>query len=271
MTDPLSLIAMGAAVGGAAGKFVEKAWDSGEKWITAHYENHRAKAIETAQINSADFLNELAIRVKKLEDFGTITREQIETAQEHPDFSVALQKALLAAAQTDDIQKHQLLARTLADRLGAKPESMRAITSKIALDVIGYVTPSQLKLLGLIADLLHVNPNSPLTEENYRQWFEMRFSPYQNITFTGLDLLHLESLSCLKHTPIISRDLAITMKSKNFDIFDSTMLESNLGVQIKRLWGQGLQAVDLTSVGQLVGVYVSDLLSGGNTTFSGWD
>lgn len=33
MTDPLSLIAVGAAVGGAAGKFVEKAWDSGEKWL----------------------------------------------------------------------------------------------------------------------------------------------------------------------------------------------------------------------------------------------
>ncbi len=29
--EPLSIIAIGAAVGGAAGKFVEKAWDSGEK------------------------------------------------------------------------------------------------------------------------------------------------------------------------------------------------------------------------------------------------
>ena len=45
MADPLSLVALGAAVGGAAGKFVEKAWDSGEKWITSYFADHRPKAI----------------------------------------------------------------------------------------------------------------------------------------------------------------------------------------------------------------------------------
>ena len=130
MTDPLSLIAMGAAVGGAAGKFVEKAWDSGEKWITSYFADHRPKAIAQAQANSAEFLNELAKRVKSLEDQGTVSKEQIEVAQEHPDFSVALQKAMLTAAQTEDPQKHQLLARTLADRLGAKPEGMRAMKTQ---------------------------------------------------------------------------------------------------------------------------------------------
>jgi hypothetical protein len=35
MPDPVSMIALGAAIGGAAGKFVEKAWDSGEKWAAS--------------------------------------------------------------------------------------------------------------------------------------------------------------------------------------------------------------------------------------------
>lgn len=271
MTDPLSLIALGAAVGGAAGRFVEKAWDSGEKWITSYFADHRPKAIAQAQANSADFLNELAKRVKSLEDSGAVSKEQIETAQEHPDFSVALQRAMLTAAQTEDPQKHQLLARTLAERLGAKPEGMRAMTSKIALDAIGYMTPAQLKLLGLIADLLYVNPNSPLPPRVYQQWFEARFSPYVAASFTNLDLLHLESLSCLKHTPIISRDLTESLARKNSGAFDPVMLESPLGAHIKALWQQGLQSVDLSSVGQLIGVYVSDLLSGGNTSFMGWD
>ncbi len=271
MTDPLSLIAMGAAVGGAAGKFVEKAWDSGEKWITSYFADHRPKAIAQAQANSAEFLNELAKRVKSLEDQGTVSKEQIEVAQEHPDFSVALQKAMLTAAQTEDPQKHQLLARTLADRLGAKPEGMRAMASKLALDAIGYMTPAQLKLLGLIADLLYVNPNLPLLPQQYRQWFEARFAPYAVVSFSNLDLLHLESLSCLKHTPIISKDLAAILTQKNSGAFEPSMLESPLGTHIKALWQQGLQAVDLSSVGQLVGVYVSDLLSGGNTSFTGWD
>lgn len=49
------------------------------------------------------------------------------------------------------------------------------------------------------------------------------------------------------------------------------MLESPLGQHIKNLWQQGLQAVDLSSVGQLIGVYVSDSLTGGNTSFTGWE
>lgn len=33
MADPISLIALGAVVGGAAGKFTEKAWESSERWL----------------------------------------------------------------------------------------------------------------------------------------------------------------------------------------------------------------------------------------------
>jgi hypothetical protein len=246
MTDPLSLIAMGAAVGGAAGKFVEKAWDSGEKWISSYFADHRPKAIAQAQANSAEFLNELAKRVRSLEDQGAVSAEQIEVAQEHPDFSVALQKAMLTAAQTEDPQKHQLLARTLADRLGAKPGGMRAMASKLALDAIGYMTPSQLKLLGLIADLLYVNPNSPLTPQQYRQWFEARFTPYAVVSFSNLDLLHLESLSCLKHTPIISKDLVALLTQKNSGAFEPMMLESPLGTHIKALWQRSIFGVHAT-------------------------
>jgi len=271
MTDPLSLVALGAAVGGATGKFVEKAWDSGEKWISSYFDDHLPKAVAQAQANSAEFLGDLAQRIKRLEDQGSVSKQDIETAQEHPDFSVALQKALLTAAQTDEKQKHQLLARTLAERLGAKPEGLRAMASKLALDAIGYMTPSQMKLLALVADLLYVNPSAPLTALAYKQWFEGRFSPYAGISFSNLDLLHLESISCLKHTPIISRDLSALLSQKNAGGFDAAMLESPLGQHIQALWGQGLQAVDLSSVGQLIGVYSSDLLTGGNTSFSGWD
>ena len=49
MPEPLSLIALGAAIGGGAGKFVEKAWDSGEKWIVSYFANHQEKAREKAE------------------------------------------------------------------------------------------------------------------------------------------------------------------------------------------------------------------------------
>ena len=46
--DPLSIIAIGAAVGGGAGKFVEKAWDSGEKWILTFFKDHGEVAQQKA-------------------------------------------------------------------------------------------------------------------------------------------------------------------------------------------------------------------------------
>jgi len=68
--EPLSIIAIGAAVGGAAGKFVEKAWDSGEKWIQSYFKDHKEVAQKKATENTMEFLNELAQRVKQLEDSG---------------------------------------------------------------------------------------------------------------------------------------------------------------------------------------------------------
>ena len=56
--EPLSIIAIGAAVGGAAGKFVEKAWDSGEKWIQSYFKDHKEVVQQKATDNTMDFLNE---------------------------------------------------------------------------------------------------------------------------------------------------------------------------------------------------------------------
>lgn len=271
MTDPLTLVALGAAVGGAAGKFVEKAWDSGERWVATYFADHRPKAIEKAQENSADFLNDLANRIKALEDQGIVTRVQIETAQEQPDFSVALQKALLTAAQTDDRDKHQLLARILAERLAATPDGLRAMASKIACDAVGYMTPNQLRLLGLSAELYCVVPQEALSDSMYQQWLMSRYASYTTVTFTQLDLLHLESLSCLKHMDFLSHDLEEMLKRKNSGTFDQAVMAVPVLAHIKSLWGQGLQAIVLTSVGQLLGVYVSDSLTGSNTAFVGWD
>ena len=55
--EPLSLVAISAAAGGIAGKFVEKVWDSGEKWIQSYFKDHKQNAQVAATENSLDFLN----------------------------------------------------------------------------------------------------------------------------------------------------------------------------------------------------------------------
>jgi hypothetical protein len=271
MADPLSLVALGAAVGGATGKFVEKAWDSGEKWIQAYFANHQQKSQEKARENSANFLNELAARVKELEDKKEVSKEDIESAQEHPDFSVALQKAMISAAQTESTEKHKLLARILADRLVASPESLLSLAGKMACEAISYMTPNQLQILGLSSNIMHVGPTSPLHSAAYAQYLERRLAPYERLSINNLDLLHLESLSCIKFTPMFGQDLKKLLAGKNSGNFDSeTFFASTTGEHLRQLWKDGLQSITLTSVGQIIGVYVTDLLTGSTTTFSGW-
>jgi len=277
--EPLSIIAIGAAVGGAAGKFVEKAWDSGEKWIQTFFKDHKEVAQQKATENTMDFLNELAQKVKQLEESKQISQEKINSAQDHPDFSALLQKALLTSAQTDNKDKHVILARLVSERLKTEPESILALGSKMACDAISYATANQLMILGLAVNFYDVRPNPypPLgvNETNFQEWLDnwliTRLKPYQNITFRPIDITHLESLSCLKVNTFIRRGLNDMFKKDNLSYDFEKMKDVTLKTSMKKVWDEGLQKIDLTTVGQIIGVSVSDLLTNTTTTFDGWE
>ena len=170
MADPLSLIALGAAVGGSAGKFTEIAMGSGWQWISNHFNNHQPKSQEKAQKNGLDFLLELGARIKNLEDSHAITQEKIEKIQEDPDFSAALQKALISSAQTENKEKHKILAELLSQRLTVETESLLALTTKMALDVVSFLTPNQLNILALVVSIYNLSPTQPIDSKKYDLW-----------------------------------------------------------------------------------------------------
>jgi hypothetical protein len=257
MTDPLSLIALGAAIGGGTGKFVEKAWDSGERWISSYFQNHQARARETAEKNSSEFLTKLGEKLQALEQSGEISSEQIETALEHPEFSVVLQRAILSAAQTESVEKHQLLSELVAAHLQAKPESMLALTTKIACEVVEQITQNQLSLLGLLLTLRHINPGGPLPEGHFAAWLKSVFSPYLEVSCSILDVIHLEALGCIQETPF-AYDLWSIFTSKSPHSLEKNFRDTEEFKHINKLWPK-IQVLKISSVGQLLGQQVSSI------------
>lgn len=278
--EPFSLIALGAAVGGGAGKFVEKAWDSGEKWIQSYFKDHKENAQKQATANSLDFLTELAHRIKQLEDEQKVSKEKIDQAQDHPDFSAFLQKALLTSAQTDNKDKHKLLARLVSERLSSEPESVFSLASKMACDALSFTSTNQILLLGLLTNLFTIRPHPfppvGLTPDKFQEWMDtwitQRLLPFKNLAIGKQDLNHLESLSCLKINQFIGRDLNQMYTVGDFK-FDFNLLKAvDLKENIQKFWTESkLQAIDLTTTGQIIGVLSSDMISNTQTSFEGWE
>jgi len=278
--EPLSIIAISAAVGGVAGKFVDKAWELGEKWLASYFKDYAPKATEKAKENSLDFLSQLAVRIKALEERGEQNKKLIEDSLNHPDFSVLLQKAIISSAQMDDKQKHELLARLVSDRLTKGSESLFALSSKLACDAVPMLNVRQMKILGLLTNLILVRPRPfpppEIPKEIFNiwfiQWLTQRLHVYQDLSFQYMDLLHLESLSCIR-VSIGSRNLEKVLspaKETGFSFDYKAFCETELGKKVEELWKAGLRNAIPTTVGQVIGIYASDMLTNTTTSFDGW-
>jgi hypothetical protein len=285
MNDPLSLVALGAAIGGAAGKFVEKAWDSGEKWLGTYFANHGIKAQKKARENSLAFLKELSERIKILENEHIVKKNRIEHAMDHPEFSVLLQKGILNSAQTDNAEKRSYLSRLIAERLKYPAESTYSLASKMAVDAIANSTPKQLHILALLDFLQEVRWTSdPAPKDIYQKVLENLLSPFVELIEDDLnqkDLLHLVALSCISYDKTSEKSLDHILRMKNGKIvqkqdwearFDEEAFNnSGVGQWLKYLWVEGLAGVDLTTVGLIIGKFVFDEVAGRTTEDANWD
>ena len=283
MEEVLTIAVISGAVGGAAGKFAEKAWESGAKWVSNYFKGHAPQARQKAEQNALDFLALLATRVKKLEEQSEVHRKIIGDSLNQPDFTVLLQKAMLSSAQTNDKQKHELLARLVAGRLTQDSESLFALCSKLACDAVSMLNARQLKILGLLAGVYSVQrggipPPALASKEMFSTWcadlLTKLLGAYQDLNPIEMDFLHLESLSCVKYDDIIIRDLGdvLSPPEENGLAFDYRAFSTTeVGRKMEDLWSRRLLQHALpTTVGQLIGIYVSDILTNSTTLFEGW-
>src|SRR5258708_39924690 len=215
MPDPISLIALGAVVGGAEGKFTEKAWDSSERWLKDRFGSHRAAAQRVARENAAGFVRELADRVKKLDNEHRVKRQQLEDVASHPQFSALLQRCVLNAAETNEQTKHKLLATLVANRMQSPPETTLALASQLASDAVTRSTKRQLRLMALQAFIEGVQPQYPMKFTVFKIWLEKHFlGQFEDFEFHEIDARHLVAISCATFDPTSQRMLALMFAMK---------------------------------------------------------
>lgn len=272
MSDPISLIALGAAVGGAAGKFAEKAWESAQKWLVERFGTHAAEAQAQARVNAADFVRELAAQLSNLEAQRQIEKSRIEAVGRHPQFSTLLQRSLLNAAETEESSKHTLLANLVAARLLADSDTTLALASTLASDAITRSTKRQLKLMALCSFLFEVRPRSSTSLAEYRHWLSVWLKPFVDFEFKEIDARHLVAIACASYDPTKDRDLQAWLGIKLGPEYANHKFEDIIEVEVLQYnWTEGLSGIALTSVGSIVGALALDQVMGVRTGLPMWD
>jgi len=288
MTDPTTAAIVGGVAGAAAGKFIDGAAVLGKMWINNYLQDHHPEAITKAHENSALFLSDLAERVRTIEqslaESDPISHQDFVSALKDPDFSATLQTALLASSRTPNREKHQILSDAIADRLLAKPDSIRFLATSIAVEVVPHLSSNQLALLGLACVMYVVRPNiiiknaeidNPLVISEIEQWWAKSLSPYfPNLLLRHVDYAHLRALRCLDLESNFGRDIFAVMKNSHIspptwnapEFLEKTSFKQPL----IDIWNNGLQACNLTSIGQLIGMYIHSHKTGNTVDTSAW-
>lgn len=272
MPDPISLIALGAAVGGVAGKFTEKAWESSERWLKERFGSHAADARKQARQNAADFVRQLAAAIKALENEHRISEAELEAEGRHPQFSALLQRSVLNAAETNDSTKHELLARLVATRLQSRAETTLALASQLATDAIARSTRRQLTLLAVRCFIEDIRPRDQLKLRLFKRWLEISLEPFIDFEFHEIDARHLVAIACATYNPTSQQDLGLMLAMKAGPEFFGLTFDDIIAVDALQIqWDTGLAGVALTSVGAVVGGLAFDQITGRRAGPPKWD
>lgn len=275
---------MVAATGGFAAKVTEIVAGRGSEWLSSIYRNHSENVRKKAQGNAEQFLDELYKRVTDLErQFITtpLQKELVESKFDDPGFALTLKNAIEASAITDDLDKHKILSRAIGERLLASEDSMIALTTPLAISKIESLNKNHLNFLGLCTALFTIRPEVPETLkcEEFVEWYSDKvinmFRNFLDVKMGMNDYSHLSSLSCIElfeksfppdqilrpnHKCQVSNPWSLISMQKDPE---GKILHDKL----YELWGAygrgaGIANMQLTTIGQLIGLYVYDLKNG---------
>jgi preprotein translocase subunit Sss1 len=144
-----------------------------------------------AKNNQEDFLNNFQ---KKLESFVTDVHELQKSIQK-PDFQYMAKKSLIEAGRMDSVEKRQLLASLLGDRLNAQTDFGEIVYNESLL-TIPKLTNKQIKLLALQCEIGLLTNSKISTWEEYNERIKDILSSLLPIDFVMADLQHIAYSGC---------------------------------------------------------------------------
>lgn len=281
--EPVSIATILAGMAGAAStKFIGDTWDYGKKWLADYFKNHGQQVKDSAEKNVLDFINDLAKRVNYIETNlqSTTEKESVVNKLQDPDFAATLQSAMIVSARTSSVYKHEILSRTVAERLLAPSEGLIELSTSMAINAIQHLGEKHLNILGAITVIAHIRPdeNDVPTDHRtdqfpnfYTNWLKTHLSWIpSDLDILYLDYLHLVSVSCLDYAQIGTRDINLILTPPVS--YQSThpwsapnFLQEGVGKRILKWWNEGMDKAHLTTTGMLIGTYVVDNKTGSKT------
>ncbi len=207
--------------------------------------------------------------------------ERINGNIKDPDFAYIVRQATVSAARTQNEDKHKLLARAVSERLLSQPESLVALSSSMACEIIPNLTSMQLLFLGLFVTTFSIRPSQPENfwqtienaQEIYISWLETQleyFYPFPEMRSVDID--HLRGMSCIDYIGFRRIDFAQALQPDFFPGFiwpEGYLEKSEMICDLKKVVGSG--QCSLTTIGSVIGTYVHDIKTNSDPTEFDWE
>ncbi len=208
--------------------------------------------------------------------------ERIEGNLNDPDFVYLVRQATISSARTSNPDKHKLLARAVTERLFAQPESLVALASSLACEVIPNLTPTHLSFLGLLSTVTSIRPtydqeiqqaSLEIQQSEYLAWLQYELTVFQPFPkMRPIDYDHLQGMSCIDVMRLGHGNWGQLLKPRDLPQFkwaEGYLKKNELILELKKI--DGLLKCTPTTIGAVIGTHVHDIRLNEDPTVFLWD
>ncbi len=253
----------------------------GLAWIAGKLAPHSDEVNLRSEHNFVNFVKRLAKRVENLEaELDDPGKAVYDEALRDPETSLLLQKAFVSAAVTDNDDRHIVLSELIAQRLTAGADDMVALIGQAACDIVNSLASRHIRLLAVLVRIYSIRPTVPFEGNNQAKYDEYALKWWAGIApltevldqCQPFDLKHLEGLSCLKRISLIGRQLDPLLKLRSTSELqptDGLLKKAEWYPHLSEHWHRlRLDSVDMTTVGEFIGILCHDSIVGVPTTLT---